>query len=176
MGKKSKSRTDTKVSDNRFQQDEYFRSFAEPGPSRAKSRKEDDVVSSENELQSGMVDEEVESGCFAGSSDVEHTDGEGSSDEDHGDHSDGESHDKDDIPNGMDPSGFAGPSSSKDVQKIVKPLTPEALAAFKAKQERTGVIYISRIPPGMRPTKVRHIMSTYGEIGRVYLQPEGEPS
>ena len=64
----------------------------------------------------------------------------------------------DDLPDGMDASGFAGPS------KIVKPLTKEALAAFKAEQDRAGVIYISRIPPGMRPTKVRHIMSGYGEI------------
>ncbi|OSC98676.1 hypothetical protein PYCCODRAFT_1374689 [Trametes coccinea BRFM310] len=67
----------------------------------------------------------------------------------------------------MDPSGFAGPS-----EKVVKPLTPEALAAFKAAQDRAGVIYISRIPPGMRPAKVRHLMSAYGEVGRVYLQQE----
>ncbi|THU77370.1 hypothetical protein K435DRAFT_702569 [Dendrothele bispora CBS 962.96] len=66
----------------------------------------------------------------------------------------------------MDPEGFSGP------EKIVKPLTPEALAAFKAAQERTGVVYISRIPPGMRPSKVRHLMSAHGEVGRVYLQQE----
>jgi ESF2/ABP1 family protein len=72
------------------------------------------------------------------------------------------------LPDGMDPEGFSGPSG-----KIVKPLTPEALAAFNAAQERAGVVYISRIPPGMRPTKVRHLMSQYGEIGRVYLQQEG---
>ena len=71
------------------------------------------------------------------------------------------------ITDGMDPEGFSGPSM------IVKPLTPEALAAFKATQERAGVIYISRIPPGMRPSKVRHIMGAYGEVGRVYLQQEG---
>ncbi|KAH9927143.1 uncharacterized protein BXZ73DRAFT_90825 [Epithele typhae] len=67
----------------------------------------------------------------------------------------------------MDPRGFAGPK-----EKTVKPLTPEALAAFKAAQDRAGVVYISRIPPGMRPTKVRHLMSAYGEVGRVYLQQE----
>ncbi|KAI9001326.1 hypothetical protein BD414DRAFT_403981 [Trametes punicea] len=67
----------------------------------------------------------------------------------------------------MEPSGFAGPS-----EKVVKPLTPEALAAYKAAQERAGVIYISRIPPGMQPAKVRHLMSAYGEVGRVYLQQE----
>jgi hypothetical protein len=57
--------------------------------------------------------------------------------------------------------------------KVVKPLTPEALKAFNAAQARTGVVYISRIPPGMRPTKVRHLMSQHGNIGRVYLQQEG---
>ncbi|KAF9779551.1 hypothetical protein BJ322DRAFT_1101745 [Thelephora terrestris] len=67
----------------------------------------------------------------------------------------------------MDLEGFSGPE-----EKVVKPLTPEALAAFKAAKERTGVIYISRIPPGMRPTKVRYLMSQYGEIGKVYLQQE----
>ncbi|KAE9398254.1 hypothetical protein BT96DRAFT_822198 [Gymnopus androsaceus JB14] len=65
----------------------------------------------------------------------------------------------------MLPEGFAGP-------KIVQPLTQEALAAFKAAQDKAGVIYISRIPPGMRPSKVRHLMSTHGEVGRVYLQQE----
>lgn len=69
---------------------------------------------------------------------------------------------------GMVPDGFAGP-----LEKTVKPLTPEALAAFTAAQEKAGVLYISRIPPGMRPTKVRHLMSGYGEVGRVYLQQEG---
>jgi hypothetical protein len=75
---------------------------------------------------------------------------------------------EEDVPEGMHPDGFSGP---KDM--VVKPLTPEALAAFNAAQERAGVIYISRIPPGMQPTKVRHLMSAYGDVGRVYLQPEG---
>lgn len=66
--------------------------------------------------------------------------------------------------------GYAGPALSK---KTVKPLTPEALAAFNTVQARSGVIYISRIPPGMQPAKVRHLLSQYGEVGRVYLQQEG---
>ncbi|KAN0097817.1 hypothetical protein V8E55_002263 [Tylopilus felleus] len=68
-----------------------------------------------------------------------------------------------------DSEGYAGPAPS---EKIVKPLTPEALAAFNEVQARSGVIYISRIPPGMQPAKVRHLLSQYGEVGRVYLQPE----
>lgn len=66
--------------------------------------------------------------------------------------------------------GYAGPALS---EKIVKPLTPEALAAFNTALARSGVIYISRIPPGMQPAKVRHLLSQYGEVGRVYLQQEG---
>ena len=105
-------------------------------------------------------------------SDQEHTDEdeeeikddeEQDSCDDHGGESDAE-----DSINGLNPEGFAGPK-----EKVVKPLTPEALATFRAAQERTGVVYISRIPPGMRPTKVRHLMSQYGEVGRVYLQQEG---
>ena len=77
--------------------------------------------------------------------------------------------DFDGLGHGMDLEGFSGPE-----ENVVKPLTPEALAAFTAAKEKTGVIYISRIPPGMRPTKVRHLMSQYGEVGKVYLQQEGE--
>lgn len=73
----------------------------------------------------------------------------------------------DGLVEGMDPLGFSGP------EKVVKPLTQEALAAFKAARERTGVIYISRIPPGMQPPKVRHLLSAYGEVGKIYLQREG---
>jgi len=77
--------------------------------------------------------------------------------------------DFDGFRDGMDLEGFSGPK-----ERVVKPLTPEALAVFRAAKEKTGVIYISRIPPGMRPTKVRHLMSQYGEVGKVYLQQEGE--
>ncbi|KAG6865382.1 hypothetical protein C0991_003085 [Blastosporella zonata] len=72
-----------------------------------------------------------------------------------------------DLVDGMDPEGFSGPS-----EKTVKPITREALEEFKRIQDRAGVLYISRIPPGMRPTKVRHLMSMHGEVGRVYLQQE----
>ena len=38
-----------------------------------------------------------------------------------------------------------------------------------------GVVYLSRIPPYMKPAKIRHVFSQYGSVGRVYLQPEGKP-
>lgn len=118
------------------------------GPSGLHSH--DDDVS-----ESGSGDDQG-SDAESGASGSEDEEGEDEGDEGNG------------IGKGMDPSGFAGPSS-----KIVKPLTHEALAAFKAAQDKAGVVYISRIPPGMRPAKVRHLMSAFGEIGRVYLQQEG---
>ena len=35
-----------------------------------------------------------------------------------------------------------------------------------------GIVYLSRIPPYMRVNKVRHLLSQFGEVGKIYLQPE----
>lgn len=55
-------------------------------------------------------------------------------------------------------------------------LTTEDLEEFKKKQQKRGIIYVSRIPPGMTPAKVRHIFSQFGEVGRIYLQPKEKAS
>ena len=36
-----------------------------------------------------------------------------------------------------------------------------------------GIVYLSRVPPFMKPHKVKHLLSRYGTVGRVYLKPEG---
>lgn len=134
------------AADDRFATDEFFTDSPEAGPSVPRSAVE----------RANSEDDE------------NHMEGEEAHDEGSEDSEAEESGDETSI-DGLNPEGFAGPS-----EKVVKPLTPEALAAYRAAQERTGVVYISRIPPGMRPTKVRHLMSQYGDIGRVYLQQEGE--
>lgn len=40
----------------------------------------------------------------------------------------------------------------------------------KSKSKSPGVVYISRLPPGMTPHKVRHLMAKWGDVGRVYAQ------
>ncbi|WCJ21213.1 Pre-rRNA-processing protein ESF2 [Euphorbia peplus] len=40
-----------------------------------------------------------------------------------------------------------------------------------AKADRRGICYLSRIPPHMDHVKLRHILSQYGEIQRIYLAP-----
>uniref|UniRef100_UPI0037E8B629 activator of basal transcription 1 n=1 Tax=Semicossyphus pulcher TaxID=241346 RepID=UPI0037E8B629 len=35
-----------------------------------------------------------------------------------------------------------------------------------------GIIYLGHIPPRLRPKHLRNLLSVYGEIGRIFLQPE----
>lgn len=59
------------------------------------------------------------------------------------------------------------------VSKLKKPLISETdLKRFKKEKDRTGVVYISRIPPAMTPSNLRQHLAPFGEIGRVYLTPD----
>nr|CAG8451224.1 2162_t:CDS:2 [Entrophospora candida] len=60
----------------------------------------------------------------------------------------------------------------ENTQNVAKQLTNSKLIEFKKIKNKTGVIYLSRIPPFMKPAKIKHLLSRYGEIGRVYLAPE----
>ncbi|RHZ53040.1 hypothetical protein Glove_452g6 [Diversispora epigaea] len=63
-------------------------------------------------------------------------------------------------------------NNKNNTSKIVKPLTSEKLKKFEKEQNKTGLVYLSRIPPFMKPSKIKHLLSRYGEIGRAYLVPE----
>ena len=43
---------------------------------------------------------------------------------------------------------------------------------FNAKLKRRGVVYLARIPPRMGPSKVKTLLSQFGEVTRVYLVEE----
>ncbi|KAH0274569.1 hypothetical protein KCU91_g5188, partial [Aureobasidium melanogenum] len=63
-------------------------------------------------------------------------------------------------------------AASSTREKTVKPLTQKQLLKAQKAAKKTGVIYISRIPPFMKPATLKHYLSPYGEIGRVFLTPE----
>ncbi|ORY98685.1 hypothetical protein BCR43DRAFT_487973 [Syncephalastrum racemosum] len=63
-------------------------------------------------------------------------------------------------------------SKRKRTKRKVKPLTPEELAKFEAEQKRAGVCYLSRIPPFMKPHRLKELLSKYAEVGRMHLVPE----
>jgi hypothetical protein len=57
-------------------------------------------------------------------------------------------------------------------RRAKKVLSEKKLQRMKEAHERRGIVYVSRIPPHMKPQKLRHLLSQYGEIGRVYCTPE----
>ncbi|KAF2856137.1 hypothetical protein T440DRAFT_98966 [Plenodomus tracheiphilus IPT5] len=44
------------------------------------------------------------------------------------------------------------------------------------KKDKSGVIYLSRVPPFMKPTVLRSLLTPYGAIGRIFLTPEPSTS
>lgn len=71
-----------------------------------------------------------------------------------------------------------GAPSSRKKQKldelpgISKPLTKKNLVATEAAIKKSGVVYISRVPPFMKPQKLRSLLEPYGTINRIFLSPE----
>jgi len=64
--------------------------------------------------------------------------------------------------------------TEKKQKKIKKPLSESKLKKFNIQHNRTGVVYLSKIPPFMKPIKIRHLLSRYAKIGRIYLAAEDE--
>lgn len=46
------------------------------------------------------------------------------------------------------------------------------LVATEAQIKKSGVVYLSRIPPFMKPAKLRSLLEPYGKINRIFLAPE----
>lgn len=39
---------------------------------------------------------------------------------------------------------------------------------------KAGIIYMSKIPPYMTVKTLRQMMAEFGEVGRIFLQPDGK--
>ncbi|KAI5932865.1 Activator of basal transcription 1 [Manis javanica] len=48
----------------------------------------------------------------------------------------------------------------------------EEAARGRKKRVVPGIVYLGHIPPRFRPLHVRNLLSAYGEVGRVFFQPE----
>ncbi|XP_051950591.1 activator of basal transcription 1 [Xyrauchen texanus] len=48
----------------------------------------------------------------------------------------------------------------------------DGLEKQKGKKFVPGIVYLAHIPPRMRPKHVRNMLGLYGEVGRIFLQPE----
>lgn len=62
----------------------------------------------------------------------------------------------------------AQPDDILQVKSLLKKNPVSTEAAIK----KSGVVYVSRIPPFMKPHKLRSLLSNYGTINRIFLAPE----
>ncbi|KAK3203903.1 hypothetical protein GRF29_106g931917 [Pseudopithomyces chartarum] len=56
--------------------------------------------------------------------------------------------------------------------KLSKPLPLPS----KPTKDKSGVIYLSRVPPFMKPNVMRSLLTPYGTVGRIFLTPESSTS
>ena len=64
-----------------------------------------------------------------------------------------------------------------DITTIKKPRKIHKLSLtetedFNKKLKKRGCIYVARVPPRMTPTKIKSLLSDFGEVTRVYLVEE----
>ncbi|CAG8961571.1 hypothetical protein HYFRA_00006105 [Hymenoscyphus fraxineus] len=71
--------------------------------------------------------------------------------------------------------GSAKSDKLKELPGVSRPITKKNLVASSAALKRSGVVYLSRIPPFMKPTKLRSLLEPYGKINRIFMTPE-DPS
>ncbi|XP_062315809.1 activator of basal transcription 1 [Osmerus eperlanus] len=105
---------------------------------------EEDVLAADNSGEQNQTVEEDD--------DEDDTDGEDNDDDDDDDDEDDENIDK--SRQGQGDNG---------VKKYKVPLGKKTLP---------GIVYLGHIPPRLRPKHMRNMLGVYGEIGRVFLQPE----
>lgn len=56
-------------------------------------------------------------------------------------------------------------------EKPSKKIDTQDLEDFNSERDKTGIVYLSRVPPMMGPQEIRNFLAPFGEIGRVYMTP-----
>jgi ESF2/ABP1 family protein len=52
-----------------------------------------------------------------------------------------------------------------------KPISLKALDRMREKVKRSGIVYMSRIPPHLKPLKLRQMVEVHAKLGRIYMAP-----
>lgn len=68
------------------------------------------------------------------------------------------------------------PRLETELPDITKPLTKKNLVATEKAIKKSGVVFLSRIPPFMKPAKLRSLLEPFGAINRIFLAPEDPTS
>lgn len=87
------------------------------------------------------------------------------------DHIDDENGNNDQLDEGDN--AESGPSTSKAASKPNTKSKSTSNGTKMSKKRKTlvpGIVYISRLPPGMTPQKVKYLMAQWGDVGKIYAQ------
>lgn len=63
-----------------------------------------------------------------------------------------------------------------DLADLTSGFFKKNLVVTEAAIAKSGVVYISRVPPFMKPHKLRSLLERYGKINRIFLAPEDPTS
>ncbi|TLS30148.1 hypothetical protein PpBr36_02634 [Pyricularia pennisetigena] len=80
----------------------------------------------------------------------------------------GDGHEEDGATLRPNKSKDAGPKLRTDAANPLK----KNLVVTDKQIKKSGVVYLSRIPPFMKPSKLRSLLVPYGKINRIFLSPE----
>ncbi|KAI1090293.1 Pre-rRNA-processing protein ESF2 [Rostrohypoxylon terebratum] len=101
---------------------------------------------------------------------------EHSADEDVGDNDiaeEDEEKEKEDVQHTKSKQGKLKPEDLQaELPDVSRPLTKKNLVATEKAIKKSGLVYLSRIPPFMKPMKLRSLLEPYGKINRIFLTPE----
>lgn len=62
---------------------------------------------------------------------------------------------------------------SNELQRSsTKLLQRDKLAKFKEKVDKSGIVYMSRVPPHLKPLKLRQMLEVHAQLGRIYMAPK----
>ncbi|PHH92111.1 hypothetical protein CDD83_8874 [Cordyceps sp. RAO-2017] len=64
------------------------------------------------------------------------------------------------------------PKLETELPDVTRPLAKKNLVASEKAIKRSGVVFLSRIPPFMKPAKLRSLLEPNGTINRIFLAPE----
>jgi hypothetical protein len=60
---------------------------------------------------------------------------------------------------------------SKAQRQQRKPLSSSKLAKFQERHARSGIVYMSRVPPHLKPLRLRQMLEGHAKLGRIYMAP-----
>ncbi|KAJ2851462.1 RNA-binding ATPase activator esf2 [Coemansia brasiliensis] len=132
---------------------------------------------SNSEYSSGSEVEEQSRSSMIRQRNTHDSSSEGESVASDNEHSQTESRSEDEEPHkeeSDDEDYFVGDMAGEPTEQPKKLLSAKDVERAQKTERKSGVVYMSRVPPYMKPIQVRHMLEKYAQIGRIYLVEEDE--